>query len=74
VPDDVPLERDTPASGMLETHAQVVWLEACGWSIGDDGFWRHPLKAPQGVTHSRAFAVQSSYTRFPARPRRPGER
>lgn len=67
MPDDPTRERTDDANGMLETHAQVVWLEACGWSIGEDGFWRHPLKAPQAVTHSRAFAVQSSYTRFPAR-------
>lgn len=51
-------ERD--ASDVEEMRSQVAWLQARGWSIGDDGLWRHPDKAADvGMTHSQAFTVEA---------------
>lgn len=44
---------------MRETLARVAWLEACGWTGGDDGLWRHSWKAagaPLRLSH--AFDVE----------------
>jgi hypothetical protein len=52
-------EPEPGAPDLREMHAQVVWLESCGWSIDTDGRWRHPVKAADiGLTHSQAFAVE----------------
>ncbi len=54
------------AGEMNEMLAQVIWLESCGWTAGEDGLWRHPAKAPQeGLTHTAAFVVER---RFPGTP------
>jgi hypothetical protein len=48
------------ASDVDEMRSQVAWLEARGWSIGDDDLWRHPDKAADvGMTHSQAFTVEA---------------
>jgi hypothetical protein len=48
------------ASDIEEMHSQVAWLEARGWSIGEDGLWRHPDKAADvGMSHSQAFTVEA---------------
>lgn len=38
--------------------AQVLWLEECGWHLGDDGLWRHPHARHRGVPQSRAVILE----------------
>jgi hypothetical protein len=39
--------------------AQMVWLEECGWRLGDDGLWRHPTHAKRnGLSQSRAVILE----------------
>jgi hypothetical protein len=41
-------------------HAQLVWLEACGWTVGADGLCRHPEKAAgRALLPAHAFAVEA---------------
>ncbi|MDX6618388.1 MAG: hypothetical protein QOK36_774 [Gaiellales bacterium] len=48
------------ASVVEEMRSQVAWLEARGWSIREDGLWRHPDKAADvGLSHSHAFTVEA---------------
>jgi hypothetical protein len=43
-----------------ELHAQIVWLEACGWTLGADGLCRHPQKAAgEALLPAHAFAVEA---------------
>jgi hypothetical protein len=47
-------------AGLREMHAQLVWLEACGWTVGADGLCRHPQKAAgYGLLPAHAFAVEA---------------
>ena len=53
-------QEEHDASDVAEMRSQVAWLEARGWSIGDDGLWRHPDKAADvGMSHSQAFTVEA---------------
>jgi hypothetical protein len=53
-------QEEHAASDQEEMRSQVAWLEARGWSIGDDGLWRHPDKAADvGMSHSQAFTVEA---------------
>lgn len=62
--DETERERhEQDAVAVDEMHSQVVWLEASGWSIGEDDLWRHPEKAADvGMTHSQAFTVEARTT------------
>jgi hypothetical protein len=52
--------REDDAAAVDEMRSQVMWLEARGWSVGEDGLWRHPDKAADvGMTHSQAFTVEA---------------
>jgi hypothetical protein len=45
---------------LREMHAQLVWLEACGWTVGADGLCRHPEKAAgRALLPAHAFAVEA---------------
>jgi hypothetical protein len=47
-------------AGLREMHAQLVWLVACGWTVGADGLCRHPQKAAgYGLLPAHAFAVEA---------------
>lgn len=47
-------------TGLRELHAQLVWLEACGWTVGADGLCRRPQKAAgYGLPPAHAFAVEA---------------
>jgi hypothetical protein len=61
VRDETGRERqEDDAVALEEMRAQVTWLEGRGWSIGEDGLWRHPDKAADvGMTHSQAFTVEA---------------
>jgi hypothetical protein len=53
-------QQEHDAADIEEMRSQVDWLEARGWSTGEDGLWRHPDKAADvGMTHSQAFAVEA---------------
>ena len=53
-------QEEHDASDVQEVRSQVVWLEARGWSIGEDDLWRHPGKAADvGLSHSQAFTVEA---------------
>jgi hypothetical protein len=45
---------------LREMNAQLVWLEACGWTVGPDGLCRHPQKAAgEALLPAHAFAVEA---------------
>jgi hypothetical protein len=47
-------------TGLGEMHAQLVWLEACGWTVGADGLCRHPQKAAgYALRPAHAFAIEA---------------
>jgi hypothetical protein len=53
-------QEEHDASDVEEMRSQVAWLEARGWSLGEDALWRHPDKAADvGMTHSQAFTVEA---------------
>ena len=55
-----PERQEHDAADIEEMRTQVAWLEARGWSIGEDGLWRHPDKAADvGMSHSHAFTVEA---------------
>jgi hypothetical protein len=53
-------QEEHDASDVEEMRSQVAWLEARGWTIGEDALWRHPDKAADvGMSHSQAFTVEA---------------
>lgn len=53
-------QEEHDSSDVEEMRSQVAWLEARGWTIGEDGLWLHPEKAVDvGMSHSQAFTVEA---------------